>query len=38
MIQNYLELLVDYTGLTLNNLLLLTMAIFMFLLVIKKAG
>jgi hypothetical protein len=38
MIQDYLDLLVDYTGLTINNLLLLTMAIFMFLLVIKKAG
>jgi hypothetical protein len=38
MINDYLDLLVDYTGLTINNLLLLTMVIFMFLLVIKKAG
>jgi hypothetical protein len=36
MINDYLELLVDYTGLALNNLLLLTMTVFMFLLVIKK--
>jgi hypothetical protein len=36
MINNYLELLVDYSGLTINNMLLLTMTIFMFLLVIKK--
>ena len=36
MINDYLELLVDYTGLTINNLLLLTMSVFLFLLVIKK--
>jgi hypothetical protein len=37
MINEYLQILVDYTGLTINNLLLLIMTFFMFMLVIKKA-
>jgi hypothetical protein len=37
MINDYLDILIDYTGLTINNMLLLIMTFFMFFLVIKKA-
>jgi hypothetical protein len=37
MINDYLEILIDYTGLTLTNMLSLLSVVFLFLMLIKKA-